>query len=54
MHGLNIFIDTQTSKELIQMDINNMMTNRIFTMNDKHTIRTRTPMHGKSKPSAME
>ena len=39
---LNYFIDTQTSKELIQMDINNMMTNGIFTMNDKHTVRTRT------------
>ena len=24
------------------MDINKMMTNEIFTMNDKHTVRTRT------------
>ena len=31
------FIDTQTSKELIQMDINKVMTNGTFTMNDKHT-----------------
>ena len=37
--GLNV-IDTQTSKELIQMDINKMMTNGIFTMNDEHTVRT--------------
>ena len=36
-----MFIDTQTSKELIQMDINKMMINEIFTMNDKHTVRTR-------------
>ena len=34
--------DTQTSKELVQMDINKMMTNGIFTMNDKHTVRKRT------------
>ena len=31
------FIDTQTSKELIQMDINKKMRNGIFTMNGKHT-----------------
>ena len=31
------FIDIQTCKELIQMDINKMMTNGIFTMNGKHT-----------------
>ena len=31
------FIDIQTSKELIQMDINKMITNGIFTMNDERT-----------------
>ena len=31
------FIGTQTRQELIQMDINKMMTNGIFTINDKHT-----------------
>ena len=35
--GLNVFIDIQTSKTLIQMCINKMMTNGIFTMNDEHT-----------------
>ena len=30
-------MDTQTSKELIQMDMNKMMAKGIFTMNDKHT-----------------
>ena len=34
---LACFIDSQTSKERIQMDINKKMTNGIFTMNDKHT-----------------
>ena len=37
-----MFIDTPTSQELTQMDINKMMTNGIFTMDDKHTVRTRT------------
>ena len=37
-HVLNIFfIDIQTSKELIQMDINKKMRNGIFTMNGEHT-----------------
>ena len=31
------FIDTQTSKELIQVDINKKMIHEIFTTNDKHT-----------------
>ena len=30
-------IDIQTSEELIQMDVKKMMTNRLFTKNDKHT-----------------
>ena len=34
---LNMFIDIQTSKELIQMDINKKMRNGIFTMNGEHT-----------------
>ena len=34
---LNMFIDIQTSKELIQMGINKMMTYAIFTMNDEKT-----------------
>ena len=32
---LNMFIDIQTSKELIQMDINKMMTYEVFTMDDE-------------------
>ena len=31
------FIDIQTSKELIQININKIVTNGIFTMNEKHT-----------------
>ena len=31
------FIDIQTSKELLQIDINKMVTNGIFTINDKLT-----------------
>ena len=31
------FIDIQTIKELVQMDVNKMMTNGVFTMNGKHT-----------------
>ena len=31
----HICIAIQTSKEIIQMDINKMMTNGIFTINDK-------------------
>ena len=34
-HGLNVFIDIQTSKELIQMDTNKMMTYGTFTMDDE-------------------
>ena len=37
IYGLNIFYWYQTSKELIQMDINKMMTNEIITVNDEHT-----------------
>ena len=36
-HGLNVFFDIHTSKELIQLDINKKMTNGIFTMNGEHT-----------------
>ena len=32
---LLIFIDAQTSKDLIQMDSNKMMTYELFTMNDE-------------------
>ena len=31
------FFDIQTSKELIQMEINKKMRNGIFTMNGEHT-----------------
>ena len=31
----NIFIDVQTSKELIQMDTHKMMTYETFTMDDE-------------------
>ena len=34
---LTYFIDIQTSKELIQMDINKKMRNGIFAMNGEHT-----------------
>ena len=34
--GLNIFIDIQTSKTLIQMDINKMMRMGIYTMKSEH------------------
>ena len=34
---LTCFIDIRTSKELIKVDINKMMTSGIFTMNDKIT-----------------
>ena len=37
LYVLNMFIDIQTSKELIQMDINKKMRNGIFTMNGEHT-----------------
>ena len=33
----HIFIDTQTSKDLMQMDVNKMMANGIFPVNGKHT-----------------
>ena len=33
-HVLNVFIDIQTSKELIQMDTDKMMTYGTFTMDD--------------------
>ena len=36
MVGLNIFIDIQTSKTLIQMDINKTMRNGIYTMKSEH------------------
>ena len=38
-HGIfkHIFIDIQTSKELIQIDINKKMRNGILTMNGEHT-----------------
>ena len=32
---LNVFIDIQTSKELIQMDTDKMMTYGTFTMDDE-------------------
>ena len=32
------FIDIQTSKELIQMDINKKLTMGIFTMNGEHMV----------------
>ena len=32
---LNVFIDIQTSKELIQMDTDKMMTNGTYTMDDE-------------------
>ena len=35
LHVLNVFIDIQTSKELIQMDTNKMMTYGTFTMDDE-------------------
>ena len=34
-HVLNVFIDIQTSKELIQMDTDKMMTCGTFTMDDE-------------------
>ena len=34
-HVLNVFIDIQTSKELIQMDIDKMMTYGTYTMDDE-------------------
>ena len=34
---LNVFIDIQTSKELIRMDTNKMMTYGTFTMDDEKT-----------------
>ena len=34
-HVLNVFIDIQTSKELIQMDTDKMMTYGTFTMDDE-------------------
>ena len=35
MFVLNVFIDIQTSKELIQMDTDKMMTYGTFTMDDE-------------------
>ena len=35
IYVLNVFIDIQTSKELIQMDTDKMMTYGTFTMDDK-------------------
>ena len=34
-HVLNVFIDIQTSKELIQMDTDKMMTYGTYTMDDE-------------------
>ena len=34
-YALNVFIDIQTSKELIQMDTDKMMTYGTFTMDDE-------------------
>ena len=34
---LNVFIDIQTSKELIQMDTDKMMTYGTFTMDDENS-----------------
>ena len=35
VYALNVFIDIQTSKELIQMDTDKMMTYGTFTMDDE-------------------
>ena len=35
LYVLNVFIDIQTSKELIQMDTDKMMTYGTFTMDDE-------------------
>ena len=35
IYVLNVFIDIQTSKELIQMDTDKMMTYGTFTMDDE-------------------
>ena len=35
LYVLNVFIDIQTSKELIQMDTDKMMTYGTFTVNDE-------------------
>ena len=42
VYDLKYFIDIQTSKELIQMGINKMMTNGIFTMNGEHIYNQKT------------
>ena len=35
IHVLNVFIDIQTSKELLEMDTDKMMTYGAFTMDDE-------------------
>ena len=40
IYVLNVFIDIQTSKELIQMDTDKMMTYGTFTMDDEKLTQT--------------
>ena len=49
-----LLFDIQTSKELIQIDINKLITDGVFTLNGEHTIQTGTQQITESDKSCIK